>query len=390
MAENDNSENAAQAAKAQRRIDLPLYETIALTLQGGGALGAYQAGVYQGLHEVGIHPNWIAGISIGALNTAIIAGNAPEHRVMRLLEFWETICQPAFGLPIPAVVERALFDSADAVRKAFTAMQAVGALVEGQKGFFVPRFPPPSPITSGSPQTASYYDTTPLKATLERLCDFDRINSGETRVSVGAVNVATGNFAYFDNTRIKLRAEHFIASGALPPGFAAVEIDGQFYWDGGLMSNTPLYEIAQATPRRDTLAFQVDLWSARGPVPDNIVDVMGRVKDVQFSSRTRLVTDQMQRAQRYRNVLRHVLDLLPDDVCKSDEWCKLAEELACSKHYNIVHLIYRHKEYEGHFKDYQFGFSTMREHWASGLEDIRRTLTHRDWLERCRTTSRAS
>jgi NTE family protein len=388
MAENDNSEIAGQAAHAQRRIDLPPYETVALTLQGGGALGAYQAGVYQGLHEAGIHPNWIAGISIGALNTAIIAGNAPEHRVTRLLEFWETICQPAFGLPIPAVVERALFDSADAVRNAFTTMQAFGALVEGQKGFFVPRFPPPSPLASGSPQTASFYDTTPLKATLEQLCDFDRINSGETRVSVGAVNVATGNFAYFDNSRQRLRAEHFIASGALPPGFAAVEIDGQFYWDGGLMSNTPLYEIAQATPRRDTLAFQVDLWSARGPVPDSIVDVMGRVKDVQFSSRTRLVTDQMQRAQRYRNVLRRVLDLLPDDVCKSDEWCKLAEELACSKHYNIVHLIYRQKEYEGHFKDYQFGFSTMREHWASGLEDIRRTLSHRDWLEMPNNESR--
>ncbi|MDR5787072.1 MULTISPECIES: patatin-like phospholipase family protein [unclassified Caballeronia] len=369
------------SAGQQARVHLPPYETIALMLQGGGALGAYQAGVYQGLHEADIHPNWIAGISIGALNTAIIAGNAPEHRVTRLLEFWETICRPAFGFPLPAFLERALFDSADEIRKAFTAMQAFGAIVEGQKGFFIPRFPPPSPIASSSPQTASYYDTTPLKATLERLCDFDRINSGETRVSVGAVNVATGNFAYFDNTQIRLRAEHFIASGALPPGFAAVEIDGQFYWDGGLMSNTPLYEIAQATPRRDTLAFQVDLWSARGPVPDSIVDVMGRVKDVQYSSRTRLVTDQMQRAQRYRNVLQHVLDLVPEDVRESDEWCRLAAELACSKRYNIIHLIYRQKEYEGHFKDYQFGFSTMREHWESGLSDMRRTLAHRDWLD---------
>ncbi|WP_277188851.1 patatin-like phospholipase family protein [Caballeronia sp. BR00000012568055] len=387
MAENDNS-RAQEGERAQRRIDLPPYETVALMLQGGGALGAYQAGVYQGLHEVGIHPNWIAGISIGALNTAIIAGNAPEDRVTRLNQFWDTICQPAFGFPIPPMLERALFDSADEIRNAFTTYQAFSALVEGQKGFFVPRFPPPSPIATSTPQTASYYDTTPLKTTLESLCDFDRINSGETRVSVGAVNVATGNFAYFDNTQIKLRAEHFIASGALPPGFAGVEIDGEFYWDGGLMSNTPLYEIATATPRRDTLAFQVDLWSARGPVPDSIVDVMGRMKDVQFSSRTRLVTDQMQRAQRYRNVLRHVLDLLPEDVCKSDRWCKLAEELACSKHYNIIHLIYRQKEYEGHFKDYQFGFSTMREHWASGLEDIRRTLAHRDWLEMPNNESR--
>jgi NTE family protein len=377
----NDAASASVVERAPSRIHLPPYETIALMLQGGGALGAYQAGVYQGLHEADIHPNWIAGISIGSLNTAIIAGNAPEHRVTRLLEFWETICQPAYGFPLPAFVERALFDSADEIRKAFTAMQAFGAVVEGQKGFFVPRFPPPSPIASNSPQTASYYDTTPLKATLERLCDFDRINSGETRVSVGAVNVATGNFAYFDNTQVELRAEHFIASGALPPGFAAVEIDGQFYWDGGLMSNTPLYEIAQATPRRDTLAFQVDLWSARGPVPDSIVDVMGRVKDVQFSSRTRLVTDQMQRSQRYRNVLQHVLDLVPEEVRKNDEWCRLAAELACSKRYNIVHLIYRQKEYEGHYKDYQFGLSTMREHWESGLADMRRTLAHRDWLD---------
>jgi NTE family protein len=371
----------AAAALNAAGIALPPYETIALMLQGGGALGAYQAGVYQGLDEAGIHPNWIAGISIGALNTAIIAGNAPKDRVPRLLEFWETICQPAFGLPMPAFIERAFFNSADEIRKAFTAMQAFGAVLEGQKGFFVPRFPPPSPVAAGEPQTASYYDTAPLKATLEQLCDFDRINSGEMRVSVGAVNVATGNFAYFDNTHIRLRAEHFIASGALPPGFAAVEIDGEYYWDGGLMSNTPLYEIAQASPRRDTLAFQVDLWSARGPVPDSIVDVMGRVKDIQYSSRTRMVTDTMQRAQRYRNVLRHVLEQVTEELRKNDAWCKLAQDLACSKRYNVIHLIYRHKEYEGHYKDYQFGLSTMREHWESGLQDIRGTLAHHDWLD---------
>ena len=380
-AEGGAREGAAGAPSHAGRIDLPPYETIALMLQGGGALGAYQAGVYQGLDEAGIRPNWIAGISIGALNTAIIAGNAPEDRVPRLLEFWETICQPAFGLPLPGFVEQALFNSTDEIRKAFTAMQAFDAIVEGQKGFFVPRFPPPSPLAAGVPQAASYYDTAPLKATLEHLCDFERINSGEMRVSVGAVNVATGNFAYFDNTRIKLRPEHFMASGALPPGFAAVEIDGEYFWDGGLMSNTPLYEVAMATPRRDTLAFQVDLWSARGPVPDSIVDVMGRVKDVQFSSRTRMVTDMMQRSQRYRNVLRHVLDHLPEELRRNDSWCKLAEELACSKRYNVIHLIYRHKEYEGHYKDYQFGLSTMRAHWESGLQDIRGSLAHRDWLE---------
>ena len=369
----------AADARAGRRISLPRYETVALMLQGGGALGAYQAGVYQGLDEAGIHPDWVAGISIGALNTAIIAGNAPENRVARLLEFWETICQPAFGPPLPPFIEHAFFNSTDAVRKAFTAMQAVGALVEGQKGFFVPRFPPPMPTISGAPQEASYYDTTPLKATLERLCDFDRINAREMRVSVGAVNVGTGNFAYFDNTHMKLRPEHFMASGALPPGFAAVEIDGEYYWDGGLMSNTPLYEVVQTTPRQDTLAFQVDLWSARGPVPDSITDVQGRMKDIQYSSRTRLVTDMLQRSQRFRHVLKEVLERVAPEH-REDAWCRLAEELSCSKRYNVIHLIYRHKEYEGHYKDYQFGLSTMREHWESGLVDIRRSLAQPDWL----------
>jgi NTE family protein len=378
--EDSGQAGAASGVRASHRLDVPQYETVALMLQGGGALGAYQAGVYQGLDEAGIMPNWLAGISIGALNTAIIAGNAPEDRVAKLLAFWETICQPAYGPPVPPSIEQALFNSNDTVRKAFTAMQAVGALVDGQKGFFTPRFPPPLPAVSGPPQNASYYDTTPLKATLERLCDFDRINSKEIRVSVGAVNVHTGNFAYFDNTHMTLRPEHFMASGALPPGFGAVEIDGEYYWDGGLMSNTPLYEVAQASPRRDTLAFQVDLWSALGPVPDNITDVQGRMKDIQYSSRTRLVTDMMQRSQRFRHVLREVLERVSPEH-KDDPWCKLASELSCSKRYNIVHLIYRTKEYEGHYKDYQFGLSTMRQHWESGLDDIRNSLAQPGWLD---------
>jgi len=362
------------------RIVVPDYESIALVLQGGGALGAYQAGVYQGLDEAGILPNRFCGISIGALNTAILAGNAPEHRVEKLLEFWELICQPAFGPPMPPFVERALFNSNDTMRKAFTAMQAVGALVDGQKGFFVPRFPPPMPAASGAPQHASYYDTTPLKATLERFCDFDRINSSEARVSVGAVNVGTGNFVYFDNRHIKLRPEHFMASGALPPGFAAVEIDGEFYWDGGLMSNTPLREVIQTTPRQDTLVFQVDLWCAHGPVPDNITDVQGRMKDIQYSSRTRFVTDMMQRSQRFRHVLREVLTRVPAEHL-NDPWCKLAAELSCSKRYDVIHLVYRDKEYEGNYKDYQFGLSTMHDHWESGLQDIRASLAQPGWLE---------
>ncbi|AOY91036.1 hypothetical protein BKK79_03805 [Cupriavidus sp. USMAA2-4] len=356
------------------------YETIALVLQGGGALGAYQAGVFEGLHEAGIPLDWIAGISIGALNTALIAGNAPEHRVDRLRQFWETICQPAFFPAIPVAFESALFNSIDQVRTLFTASQAASAMMQGQQGFFVPRFPPPLPGVPDHPEKISWYDTSALRATLLKLCDFDRINAGETRVSVGAVNVGTGNFVYFDNVHTRLAPEHFIASGALPPAFPPVEIDGEYYWDGGVVSNTPLMEVLGARPRRDTLAFQVDLWSARGPLPRTMGAVTERTKDVQYSSRTRFVTDTLEREQRYRNVLRKVLDQLPEAQRRSDPWCLEAEALACSKKYNIQHLIYQQKAHERHYKDYQFGLSTMRDHWSAGLADIRRTLANKDGL----------
>jgi NTE family protein len=379
---NDGSNGGGNGGShGDRRIRLPAYETVALVLQGGGALGAYQAGVYQGLEEAGIQPTWLAGISIGALNTALIAGNPPERRIERLCEFWETVCTPAYGPPLLPFIEQALFHSNEIIRKGFTTWQAMQTVFEGQKGFFVPRMPPPSPLSAGDPATASWYDTRPLKDTLERLCDFDRINQGGMRVSVGAVNVKSGNFAYFDNTKQTLRAEHFMASGALPPGFAAVEIDGEYYWDGGLMSNTPLARVLQTTPRQDTLTFQVDLWSASGPVPDNLTDVEGRQKDIQYSSRTRLVTDMLQRSQRFRHVLAEVLERVPPEIRETDHWCRVASEMASSKRYNVIHVIYQAKEYDGHFKDFQFGLSTMREHWDSGLTDIRRTLEHPEWLD---------
>ena len=366
---------------AGRTVHLPPYETVALVLQGGGALGSYQAGVYEGLTEVGIVPGWIAGISIGALTTAIIAGNAPENRVARLREFWETICEPPHTTAALPALEQLLFNTTDNMRKLLATFSAASAIQNGQKGFFIPRFPPPMPMIPGDPAAASYYDTGPVKATLERLCDFDRINSHETRVSVGAVNVGSGNFCYFDNTKMTLRAEHFMASGALPPGFPAIEIDGQFYWDGGLVSNTPLSEVLQTSPRRDTLAFQVDLWSAVGDVPTHVGAIGERTKDIQFSSRTRMVTDNLSRSQHFRRVLREVLDKVPAKTRQTDGWCKLAEEIACDKHYNIVHLIYRDKAYETEYKDFQFGAPTMREHWQSGLEDIRHTLKQENWLD---------
>jgi NTE family protein len=363
-------------------IQLPPYETIALVLQGGGALGSYQAGVYQGLHEAGIEPNWFAGISIGALNAAILAGNPLERRLERLAEFWETICQSALLPTLPFDADLAAILGDGELRGWAGAIASMRALVEGQRGFFTPRFPPPylAPTPDGA---TSYYDTTPLKATLERLVDFDLLNSRHVRVSVGAVNVANGNFTYFDNAGRRLTPEHFMASGALPPGFPAIEIEGCHYWDGGLVSNTPLMEVLARPPRRDTLAFQIDLWSARGPLPRNLFDVAERQKDIQYSSRTRLVTDVANEMQQLRHALRQALDLLPDAARASPEAAAL-RELACTKVYNTIQLIYRDKQFETHSKDYEFSLVTMREHWQAGLHDIRETLKHPEWLERPR------
>lgn len=367
-------------SKARRRLP---YGTVALVLQGGGALGAYQAGVYEGLDEGGVEPDWIAGISIGAFNSAIIAGNPPGERVAKLRQFWETICRPAVSHPSADFLQHCIECLGGEARKVFGAFQAWRVVLEGQQGFFVPRLPPPWLAVELPPHKASYYDNAQLKATLQSLVDFDRINAGETRVSVSAVNVRTGNFEYFDNTcgtwKGRLKAEHFMASGALPPGFPPVEIDGEYYWDGGLVSNTPLLRVLQAWPRPDTLAFQVDLWSARGVVPTNIWDVHERQKDIAYSSRTRAITDLMHREQRLRDLIRELLDRIPDES-RGDACCAQAQLWASDRRVNVIHLIYREKEWDGMAKDYEFDPLSMHEHWASGLEDIRHSLGHEEWL----------
>jgi NTE family protein len=347
------------------------YDVIALVLQGGGALGAYQAGVYEGLHEAGIRSNWLAGISIGALNAAIIAGSPENERVDRLREFWETICACPVGWPAGEGLADSLPFAFD-MRSLHNTFAAMRALFQGQPGFFKPRFPSPlwSPF-SGDAAT-SFYDTAPLNQTLERLVDFDRLNSGEVRVSVGAVNVRTGNLTYFDTTERRLGPKHVMASGALPPGFPAVEIDGEHYWDGGVVWNTPLSRVLTSEPR-DTLTFQVDLWSARGRVPYDMMEVSSRQKDIQYSSRTRAITDQALRMQKMRQALQRTIARLPENA-KQDPEIRAIADMARHRAYNIVHLIYQSKIYEGQSKDYEFGLSAMRAHWQSGLDDIRRTL----------------
>ena len=359
-----------EALVHKRSAPLP-YDVVALVLQGGGALGAYQAGVYEGLHEAGIRPNWVAGISIGALNAAIIAGSPEEQRVDRLREFWETICAASVEWPAGEGLADAMPFAFD-LRSMHNAAAAMRALLHGQPGFFKPRFPPPfwSPF-SGDAAT-SFYDTSPLAQTLERFVDFDLLNSGEVRVSVGAVNVRTGNLIYFDTANRRLGPKHFMASGALPPGFPAVEIEGEHYWDGGMVSNTPLSRVLSSEPR-DTLTFQVDLWSARGRVPNDLMELSSRQKDIQYSSRTRAVTDQVKQMQKMRQALQRVMEDLPQATRERPEIRDIAD-LARHRAYNIVHLIYQSKIYEGHSKDYEFGMGAMRAHWQSGLEDIRRTL----------------
>jgi NTE family protein len=351
------------------------FEVVALVLQGGGALGAYQAGVYEALSEAGIEPNWIAGISIGAINAAIIAGNASNDRVDRLRRFWTQVTSDGPG---NACLD---FARGDAMRQLLNQMSAGYAVAIGARGFFKQRAVPPLFQPGGTIDATSFYDTRELKRTLERLTDFDRINAGMTRFSVGAVNVGTGNFVCFDTGTHTIQPEHVMASGALPPGFPAVEIEGEFYWDGGLVSNTPLQWVVETEPRRDTLAFQVDLWSARGEFPRNIFEVITRDKEIRYSSRTRAGTNQFKRIQSLRRAAAALLDNLPDDLKNTPE-AKLLGTAADRKVYNIVHLIYRAKNYEGHSKDYEFSRLSMEEHWRAGYHDARRTLRHAEVLKR--------
>lgn len=354
---------------ADRRLP---FDCVALLLQGGGALGAYQGGVYEALAEADIHPDWIAGISIGAINAAIIAGNPPNARVDRLREFWTQVTLDA---PFTDLM------NGDHTRNFLNQVNAGFAAVFGANGFFSARPLAPWLQAGGTLAATSIYDTSALKATLERLVDFDRINAGMTRFSAGAVNVRTGNLVYFDTATHTIRPEHILASGALPPGFPAVEIDGEHYWDGGLVSNTPLQWVIECGARQDTLVFQVDLWSARGQIPRNMADVVTRQKEIQYSSRTRASTDQFKRLHRLQRDLADLLGRLPDDLLEHEDVRRLKIAASHNVH-NLVHLIYRARDYEGHSKDYEFSRISMQDHWRAGYHDAQRTLRHPEVLAR--------
>lgn len=344
---------------------------VALVLQGGGALGSYQAGVYAAMAESDYLPDWVAGISIGAINAALIAGNAPDKRVERLREFWEgvTECDSLWRQWAGSTMSQMLHDHRPA--------GAWGAIMFGTPGFFTPR----APLDwMAKPPPTSFYDTSALKSTLERLVDFDRINARETRISVGAVNVRTGNFAYFDSDRILIRPEHIMASGALPPGFPAVEIDGEHYWDGGLVSNTPLHEVLTNYPRRSTIAFQVDLFPAQGRLPESLAEVSEREKDIRYSSRTRTATTTLRMIQDLRHNVNALLEKLPPDLRGTRE-AEYLYNFGCVTTMDIVQLVYLPAQEQGYDKDYEFSRQTMQTRWEQGRADMNRTLDASPWLE---------
>ena len=348
-----------------------------LVLQGGGALGSYQAGAYQALCHHDFEPEWIAGISIGAINAAIIAGNPREKRVTRLKEFWEMVSAPVPWNPVT---------KSERARSYFNETSAALIATFGVPGFFTPRFPPAPLWPHGSPQSQSYYDTAPLRTTLEHLVDFDRINDLQTRLSVGAVSVTSGNFRYFDNFEFKklgkkIGPEHIMASGALPPGFPSIEIEGEHYWDGGIASNTPLDYVLDEETKKDLLIFQVDLFSARGPLPASLLEAAEREKDIRYSSRNRMNTDKNKQIHNARKALRELITKLPDDL-QNDPSVELLREAAKENTVTVVHLIYRSKNYESSSKDYDFSHVGMVEHWGAGVRDVHLSMRHEDWLER--------
>src|SRR4030081_1110076 len=367
MMDISNPAPATTPAKAQR----------VLVLQGGGALGSYQAGAYQALCHFDFEPEWIAGISIGAINAAIIAGNPREKRVGRLKEFWEMVSAPVPWNPV---------GSGDRGRSLCNEASAALIAAFGVPGFFRPRIPPAPLWPPGTPQSQSYYDTTPLRRTLERLVDFDRINDSKTRLSVGAVSVTTGNFRYFDNFEFrklgkKIGPEHIMASGACPPGFPSIEIEGEHFWDGGIASNTPLDYVLDAEVDNDLLIFQVDLFSGRGQLPLSLLEVAVREKDIRFSSRTRMNTDKNKQLHNTRKALRELLGKLPAKLRKEpsvEVLCQAAKENTVT----VVHLIYRSKNYESSSKDYDFSHIGMVEHWGAGERDVHLSMRHKEWLER--------
>jgi NTE family protein len=353
------------------RPDVPAAQAqTVLVLQGGGALGAYQAGVFEALHEKGVEPDWVIGTSIGAINAALISGNPPAQRLERLREFWERVEQAApSAWPGPWSVPANWWMNLNTVSR-------------GINGFFAPN--PASWSGAHAPvgvESAAYYHTAPLRDTLAELVDFDCLGSQGVRLTVGAVNAVTGQMRYFDSRDSALGIDHVMASGALPPAFPAVRIDGEPYWDGGIYSNTPIEAVLDDRPRRDSLIFAVNMWQPRGPEPESIWQVMGRQKDIQYASRAESHIARQKQIHRLRHVIRELGKELPAAAQRSAHVKDLLD-WGCSTTMHVVRLLAPRLEGEDHTKDIDFTAAGIRARWQAGYADALEMLRRKPWQRR--------
>ncbi len=357
------SSSARPASVEERKIK----EQVVLVLQGGGALGAYQAGVYQALMEGGIEPDWVIGTSIGAINGSIIAGNAPENRVARLREFWDGAAR---GRPLDQFWPASIFGNSFA---------NMATLMSGIPGFFAPNprviWGPTFPLGIDK---AAYYTTEPLRETLGRLVDFDHLGRRHVRLSVGAVNVRTSEMRYFDSQEMALDAGHVMASGALPPAFPAIRIEGEYYWDGGIYSNTPIEVVLDDVPRRNSLIFSVNVWQPSGEHPTTIQQVMARHKDIQFASRGKSHVARQAQLHRLRHVVRELANRLPAEM-RADPAVQDLAEYGCGTQMNLVRFLSPRIDGEDHTKDIDFTRSGIDRRWKAGFEHAARVLHEKPW-----------
>jgi NTE family protein len=337
---------------------------LVLVLQGGGALGAYQAGVYQGLHEAGVEPHWVIGTSIGAINAALIAGNAPPDRIERLREFWDRVGGQGTAWQLPPIAA------------GFASLEAV---MWGVPGFFEL-----NPLAAFGLRTplgvnhAAFYSTEPLKATLSELVDFDHIRAREMRLTVGAVNVCSGQMTYFDNRHMPIHLEHVMASGALPPGFPAVEVDGQPYWDGGVYSNTPVEVVLDDNPRHDSLIFAVNVWQQHAPAPESIWQVLGRQKEIQYASRVTSHLARQEQIHQLRHIIRELAERLPE-AAKADPKVRRMVGYGCHTTMHIISLLAPRLKDDDYTRDIDFAASRIKARWEAGYADAQRALAQRRW-----------
>ncbi|MEI9887114.1 MAG: patatin-like phospholipase family protein [Rhizomicrobium sp.] len=357
----------ATASRQEPANPLAEYGQTVLVLQGGGALGAYQAGVYQALHEAGIEPDWIIGTSIGAINASLIAGNRPEKRVARLKQFWETV---EHGLLLKLAGSFPIFG-----QSASTMLSILG----GVPGFFEPN--PKAHFGNHvklGADRAGYYSTAPLQKTLSELVDFSQVNNGGTRLTVGAANVHSSAMRYFDSRDEKLNVKHVMASGALPPAFPAIRIDGELYWDGGILSNTPVEAVFDDKPRKNSLVFAVHLWNPNGPEPDSILKVANRQKDLQYSSRAGTHIARQRQIHRLRHIIAELAAHLPEDKLKNNFVREMAA-YGCLTRMHVVRLLAPQVRGEDHAKDIDFSPNGIRTRWRAGYIDTQRVLEAEPW-----------